>query len=168
MNKVIFGLFAIIAFCTSGNSQNYKTENKTSIIEAYEIKTEINVIQTVVKITNKETKKVLPNFIYKFTSTKHEDIKKALNENPEQVSGLLTLEVDGQILYSLDVKNGVIGKVQTYSYSGMKQPCTIRGQFACIDDKLEAMNWIEYGACLVTAPECYAVLHASCAWDNCH
>lgn len=84
------------------------------------------------------------------------------------MSGVLALVVDGQLLFSLEVNEDIILDTQTYTYSGKTHPCTICGQFACIDDKLEDMNWIEYAACLVTAPKCYAVLNASCLWDNCH
>jgi hypothetical protein len=38
----------------------------------------------------------------------------------------------------------------------------------CVSYEIEDMNWIEYGACLVSAPACYATLWASCTWEVCH
>lgn len=173
MKKLIFGLIAVVMFGGITNAQTFRTENKTCIIESKSVDSNVNSIIVEVKITNKETKETLPDFVYKFTSDNKGDLKKELSNNSKNISGVFTVSIDNQLLYTCTISNGSLKNAKSYTYNGTSaegkaHPCTIKGQFACIDDKLENMNWVEYGACLLTAPECYAMLHASCAWDNCH
>lgn len=130
------------------------------------------MIFTEVKITNKETNVTLPSFIYKFKSYNHTDVRNDLNNNPNAVSGILTIEVDGQIIYKREVKKGVFEKPQIIDFIATselakKYPCTIKGNFDCAVDRVNAMNFVDYAFCAVTAPACLAQVHLSCAWDNC-
>lgn len=60
-----------------------------------------------------------------------------------------------------------IGQVSV-TQQKVEVPCSVSTVHDCVSYKIEDMNWIDYGACLATAPACYAQLWASCGWDVCH
>jgi|GEM_PF-3152091 len=173
MKKILFGLIVSIFFTTANYGQKtYKGEGKYSSVEATNIKSSINSIVTEVKITDKKSGAKLPSFIYKLTSQKESDIKLDLKENPESFNGFLTIEIEGQIAYKVSVVNGKFEKPEIFEFTGTteiwrKYPCTIKGNFQCARDRINDMNWFDYAICALTAPECLAQTHISCAIDNC-
>src|SRR5690554_5231989 len=122
MKKIIFGLIATVFMGVSSFGQSstyYKGEGKDTFVEAFEIESgDKSTIITEVKITNKKTNVTLPSFIYKLQSNKQTDLKKDLANNPRSISGLLTIEVDGQIVYKREVNNGVFGEPEIIEFVG--------------------------------------------------
>ena len=94
--------------------------------------------------------------------------------NPYSVNGLLTIETEGQVIMNKRVINGVWQKNEIVAYKvpaptyNANVACTGTTVHNCVSWEIEDMNWIEYGACLISAPACYATLWASCAWEVCH
>jgi hypothetical protein len=175
VKKLLFGLIAIVLLFSNdsfGQTSSHRAEGKDTFVESFEVKSDINTIITEVKITNKNTNVTLPSFIYKFKSYGTTDVKKDFATNPNGISGMLTIEIDGQIIYKRELKKGVFEKPEIIDFIptsvlGKKYPCTIRGNFQCAVDRVNAMNLIDYAFCAITAPACLAQTHLSCAWDNC-
>lgn len=172
MKKLIFGLIAVVMFNSFSFGQTLKGENKSSFFEVSIIKSDINCIVTEVKITNKETKVTLPSFIYKFTSDSQTNIKEDLARNPNEISGVYTIEVDKELLYSRKVENEVFQKADFFEFVGTseigkKYPCTVAGNFECAVDRINDMNWFDSSVCMLTAAACLLQTHISCAVDNC-
>ena len=171
MKNLFFSLIAIVLIANFSFGQTFKGENKTSLIESFEIKSEVNSIINEVKITLKETKETLPSFIYKFVSDGKSDVKMDLKNKSDVINGVFTIEVDRQLLYRVKIVNSKFQNAETYeftgtSFLGKKYPCTIKGNFECAVDRINEMNWFDYGVCLATAPECLAQTHISC-WVDC-
>jgi len=171
MKKLIFGLIATVLITNLSFGQTFRGENKTSFIESTALKSEINSIINEVKITLKDTKETLPSFIYKFVSDSKGDIKTDLEKKSNTVNGVFTIEVDKQLLYRVKIVNSKFQGAETFEYTGTsllgkKYPCTIKGNFECAVDRINHMNWFDYGVCLATAPECLAQTHISC-WVDC-
>ena len=174
MKKLVFGIVASLAVFNSSYGQNStnRAEGKYLIIEASNLKSNINEIITEVKVTNKEKNISLPIFLHKFISLEKTDLKKDFENNSKTVSGISTIEVDGQIVYQRILKNGVFEKPQIYEFVGTtvlgkEYECTVQGNLTCVSDRIQDMNPVEYGFCLAGAPACLSELYLSCAWDNC-
>ena len=151
MKKLVFGLIATVMFGFVNNAQTtvYKGESKDSFIEASNVDSEINTIITEIKVTNKETKVTLPSFYYKFTSESNSDVRKDFENDPKSVSGIFTIEVDGQIVYKRLLKNGVFEKAEIIQFVGTtelgkKYSCTIKGIASCGNDHFNDMNFVDY------------------------
>lgn len=173
MKKLVFGLIATVMLSFSSFAQESVFKGKNTIIKTTIIESNINSIIMKVDITNSETNVTLPSFFYKFQSDSKSNLIEDLKKDPKAVSGTYTVIVDSELVYIRKVINGNFTEGQTFDFEGTsvlgkKYPCTIKGQFQCVDDRINDMNWIDYGACLLTAPACYGQLHASCAWDNCN
>lgn len=86
----------------------------------------------------------------------------------------MTIETEGQVILKRKVKNGIFQKSELIAFRvpgptyNPNVACTVGTVHDCVSWKIEDMNWIEYGACLVSAPACYATLWASCTWEVCH
>lgn len=172
MKNLFFGLIATAMFTSLSFAQSFKGENTSSSIESFAVKSESNSIVTEVKITNKETGVLLPSFIYTFTSDSKSNVKEDLERNSKDVSGTFTIQVDNQLVYQIKVVKGVFQIPEKFEFTGTteagrKYPCTIKGNIECAVDRINDMNWFDYGVCLLTAPECLAQTHISCAIDNC-
>jgi hypothetical protein len=97
-----------------------------------------------------------------------------MKNSPNTVNGTLQVEVEGQVIYKKRIINGVGQKGQKIPFkssdgiNASRVPCTVSTVHDCVAWEIDDMNWIEYGACLVGAPACYATLWASCTWEVCH
>lgn len=173
MKKLLLLLIVNIFITTITYGQTtFKDEGKYSFVESTNVKSIINSIVTEVKITDKKNGATLPYFIYKLISQKKGDIKTELKEDPKSFNGTLTLEVDGQIVYRVKVLNGSFEKPEVFEFTGTteagkKYPCSIKGNIQCARDTINNMNWFDYTICAITALECLAQTHISCAIDNC-
>ena len=80
---------------------------------------------------------------------------------------------NGTIIYKLQVKDGKYYKSEILlnnnndsEYSKV-YPCNFSGNLHCVEDRIVAMNVVDYSFCLASAPYCYAQLWSSCIYDNC-
>lgn len=172
MKNFLFGFIAIVLSTVTYGQTTFKGEGKYSSVESTNIKSSANSIITEVKVTDNKTGVTLPSFVYILTSQKESDIKTELKEDSKSFNGVLTIEVDGQIVYKVKVLNGNFEKPEVFEFTGTteagkKYPCTIKGNIQCARDTINAMNWFDYAICAMTAPECLAQTHISCAIDNC-
>lgn len=170
LTLVVFSCTNDDSISASSNADYSKTivQDKVSV-EINSIENTSKVYALEFKIKNTTNKKALTPIVHRLSSYDKSigDISKDL----ESFSGVYTIEINGKVLRKTIVENGVIKEVQTYKKTteeGMKiilDPDIDRSIFDCMEEKLDAMNWIEFIACGITAPECLAVLYASCAWE---
>jgi hypothetical protein len=117
--------------------------------------------------------KIEPIYI-SFISNSSENIYSQMKSHPNSVNGVLILETGGLLVLKKHIVNGAWGKTEIIA-SRLPGPiynpnlaCNAITIHDCVSYEIEDMNWIEYGACLVSAPACYATLWASCTWEVCH
>ncbi len=127
-----------------------------------------------IQIEDTKTNTKLPPVFMTFESYDTENIYKKFKTDPSSISGIFLVETGGQIIYREEIINGKAQKGERISYKvrdpfyNPKVQCTVATIHNCVSWEIEDMNWIEYGACLVGAPACYATLWASCTWEVCH
>jgi len=106
-----------------------------------------------------------------FISDTDIDVYEKIKSDPNSINGTFTIEVDGQIVFFRKIVNGVSQKPNFEEFDISQRatiPCNLTTIHDCVAWTIDDMNWIEYGACLLTAPGCYATLWASCTWEVCH
>lgn len=87
--------------------------------------------------------------------------------------GELTIESDNIILYNIKIdKWGILPKKILNSSQMAIKPsrvntCKFNLVHGCVSNEIKKMGIFEYAACLYTAPECYALLWAGCAFNYC-
>jgi len=113
-----------------------------------------------------------PKVYLNFVSSHSENIYREMKETPNSVNGEFTIEIAGQVIYRRAIINGKAQKAIRIplraATTEMAAPCTVGTVHDCVAWEIDDMNWIEYGACLISAPACYAELWASCTWEVCH
>ena len=109
-----------------------------------------------------------------------ENMYDILKETPGKFSGTLSIESDGVVIYSKQIVNGVAEPAQVVAgraageLTGGPGPvynpnlrCTIGNIHDCVAYKIEGMNWLQFGLCLLSAPACYGRQWAVCTIDVC-
>jgi hypothetical protein len=112
----------------------------------------------------------MPNVYITFISSDNDNIYEKMKTRPTEVNGNLIIETEGQVILTKRVVNGKWGGTKLINPSSVKASaaCTVSTVHDCVAWEIDDMNWIEYGACLLSAPGCYATLWASCTWEVCH
>ena len=126
-----------------------------------------------ITITPSNTSGNLSDIYVTFISSDGDNIYDKMKTNPTGVNGRLIIETEGQIILTKQVVNGKWGSTKLEKRNAaisrvVSVACTVKTIHDCVAWEIEDMNWIEYGACLVSAPACYATLWASCTWEVCH
>lgn len=110
-----------------------------------------------------------------FISGDNDNIYEKIRNTPNLVNGEFTIEINGKIVLRKKIINGKALKSELVkenlgAVTDMNQavPCTVTTVHDCVAWEIDNMNWIEYAACLISAPACYAELWASCTWEVCH
>ncbi len=109
-----------------------------------------------------------------FVSSENVNIYEQLKKDPKSVSGLFTIEINGQVILKKQFINGVGLKTEKNSYDNLiggeigRIACNVKNIHDCVSWEIEDMNWLEYLVCAASAPGCYATLWASCTWEVCH
>ena len=126
------------------------------------------------ELINNITSKVSKTFILTATTNDvNTNIFKSLKN--KTFSGNFTVQIGDRIILEGTTQNGLAGvlkRITPQVSSGISSKtetvdCSLTTVHNCVASKIDAMNWIEYVACLATAPECYGVLWAACYWDVC-
>lgn len=137
--------------------------------DVYSVKTSF---RREIEIKDPQKNVSFPKLYLTFVSSGEENVYQQMKERPNTVNGEFTIETAGQVIYKRAIVNGKAQKgiklpFRTAS-TEMAAPCTVTTVHDCVAWEIDDMNWIEYGACLVSAPGCYATLWASCTWEVCH
>ena len=110
-----------------------------------------------------------------FVSDDNDNIYEKIRNTPNLVNGVFTIEINEEIVLRKKIINGKglkseLVKAKQGAVTDMNQavPCTVTTVHDCVAWEIDDMNWIEYAACLISAPACYAELWASCTCEVCH
>lgn len=101
-----------------------------------------------------------------------------LEKDPENFSGLLVIESAEGIIYQRTIVNGKVvdpssgrtalslggGPGPVYN-AGV--PCNLTTIHNCVSYRVENLNWLQMGLCLLRAPVCYLEHWAFCTYDVC-
>ena len=152
--------------------------SNTTDIRASDVESTPLIVKRKIEIINRANNSVVNTFILTLTNT---DTKSNIFETVKNktFTGTFTIESQGELLLKAQATNGVSADDLIYSnentdfasnpkYQTMEAvPCTLYNVTKCVNTRILAMNWIDYGACMLTAPACYAQLWGSCTWDIC-
>lgn len=120
-----------------------------------------------IDITNPDTKQGLPTIVHKFIASDTNSDISDLREKFSTFNGTFERTIDGKLLSVASIVNGNVVSYQRFSLDDGDYECSLDGITTCADDTINDMNWIEYGACALTAPACLARIYASCIYENC-
>lgn len=125
-----------------------------------------NVVNREIKVfSNKKNREILN---LKISIVADKDANFYNNTLKKDVNYVMTVSNDGHAVYRAVVKNGKYYSSEILNYNiSAKEPCNFSGNLKCVDNRLKAMNWFDYGICCATAPACYAQTWGSCIVDNC-
>ena len=121
-----------------------------------------------ISINSNTTFQKLPDIFITFKSSENDVDIYDIIRNKGKINGTLVIETEGIVVLSLQIDNSEwVATTTNKTLIPMSSSCTVTKIHDCVSKKIHDMNWLEYGACLLSAPECYALLWASCSWDNC-
>lgn len=144
------------------------------IVTASDVYSKMSKFKRRIQIEYPEGNAKLPEIFISFESDDNDNIYKKFGESPNSISGFFLIETGGQVIYKKRIINGESQKGENIKYKvpgpvyDPNVACTVSTVHNCVSWEIEDMNWIEYGACLISAPGCYATLWASCTWEVCH
>lgn len=147
-------------------------------IRASDVISTINSFKRKIEIINNIDKNVLQTFEISVISTNIQgDIYEALKN--KTFSGTMEISSGSTKIISKEFKQGKlipkISKINDSNITYLANPdeelapeCSATTVHDCVASRINAMNWIDYGLCLASAPACYGGLWASCTWDVCY
>jgi hypothetical protein len=143
-------------------------------VTASDVYSKFSEFKRKIEISNPSGKGKFSEIFLSFKSDHNKNVYDEFKEDRNSVSGLFEIETGGQVIYKKRIINGKIKKGESIGYKvpgpvyDPNVACTVSTVHNCVSWEIEDMNWIEYGACLISAPGCYATLWASCTWEVCH
>lgn len=106
------------------------------------------------------------------TDLNTELLTSSIQENRYNGKMKFTFNPENQII--LSVNEGVLESLEKAKLGSKLKAC---GTFLsdawvynvnwCVDQRMQAMNWLEYGECIIGLPGCYGRLVVYCMIDNC-
>lgn len=142
-------------------------------IRASDVISESNYFKRKIEIIDRKYNSIYSEFII---TLKSNDTKANIYTELKQrsFSGTMTIESENVVLTKFEIVNGSIIESPDNTSSQPIQvsvnlipTCKVSLIHGCVDQKIRAMNFIEYGLCLYAAPECYGGLWAACSWQFC-
>ena len=141
-------------------------------VRASDVVTSKSLIIRKIEFINRQSSLLLDSFIitmqqldtsrFIFTSLKEKTFK-----------GTFKIESGNQTLYNINIDKGIIQNNEVQYSNGDKikanliPTCKVDLIHGCVSNAIKNMGIFEYGACLYSAPECYALLWAGCTFNYC-
>lgn len=184
--SIIFTLSFSFLACTKNNTDDNENEfipkNETVTINgkngitvtASDIYSKKSSFKREIIINDPISKTTFPKIYMSFISDDNENIYEKIKKRPNLVNGIFLIEIEGQVILRKRIVNGsgeksqLISKREQFQNQRVAVACTVSTIHDCVSWEIDDMNWIEYGACLISAPGCYAALWASCTWEVCY
>jgi hypothetical protein len=178
--KRIFFVFMCLISLSAFAQKTTISSGKGYYVTYLDVSNSNNELIHEVEITDSATSDHIASFTIRLTaSSSRANVKQQLTNRT--FSGTFTIEYLGNVLVSGSASGGVgqqltkqnttaalIQAIVDANPGDEKIACNITTIHNCVAWTIDDMNWIEYGACLVSAPGCYATIWASCGWEVCH
>lgn len=180
LTKCIIALSIIFTGCIKDQSLNISTLNSPLVIptstqfdiRASDVITTKSLVIRKIEYIDKNTKQILDTFLIKMEEIDAtENILLKLRNRT--FKGTLTISSDNQIVYEVKIdkggiqKNNISNTSNEVIISNMVPTCKFNLIHGCVSHAIDSMGIFEYGVCLYSAPECYALLWAGCAFNYC-
>ena len=142
-------------------------------IRASDLPSNKSSVKRKIEFIDKLSHAILDTFIISMENT---DTTKYFIETIKQKTfkGVFKISSDQIIIYEAAVEGGkILPKVTGNSGSNntiktnLIPTCKFSLVFGCVNQTIQNMGIFEYGACLYSAPDCYALLWAGCAFNYC-
>jgi hypothetical protein len=184
MKKPLFIFLSFISFfylsCQKEQSENILTINKPLIINtqtqfdirATDVVTTKSLMIRKIEFIDRNNNQIVDSFLISMEEMDtSENILLTLRR--KSFKGTFKIISDNQILYNLNIENGMKQGIDIYKTSidsiksNLVPTCKFNLIHGCVSHAIKSMGIFEYGVCLYSAPECYGLLWAGCAFNYC-
>lgn len=151
-----------------------KAEDGTTIVatDIYSMKSKL---KRSVRLFNPKTNELIGETIIRLESADPEqNMYEQLEKDPDAFTGVLIIEADGITIYKREIQKGEVVGGENYGRQGGPGPvynpnlsCSVGNIHDCVAYRVEGMNWLQFGLCLLRAPVCYAEQWAYCTYSVC-
>ena len=101
----------------------------------------------------------------KFQTT--DELRDFLKNSPSKVNGIVELIIDDEMIFSIEIVNGVQKSPNISNLANGSYPCTYPGIKKCAIERIKALNWFDKTLCILEGFGCVVNNYASCMVDNC-
>jgi len=137
-------------------------------ITVSDVYSRLSKLKRKVEIFNTNNESIGVAYIKLESSNDQENMYDKIHTDSSHFSGILTIEVDSQTIYSITITNGEVANRQVPPVYNAGLSCTWGHVHDCVAYEIEGMNWVHYAFCLMSAPACYLEQWSSCLWEVCH
>ena len=127
-----------------------------------------------VEIRDQLNTKIGTAYMIVSSTDKTRNLYDKLKDKDSDFCGRFSIEVEGQVIYTREIKNGTFLKAEKIAYKG-KGPvynpnvaCTVSTVHDCVAYIMEDMNWWQLTSCAIRATLCYGLIWGNCTWDVCN
>lgn len=179
MKKILFALMCLSSFTSYAQNSFTRSTDRGFNVVATPVSSTSNELVRKIEIVGTGTTDIWYTFIIR---VKNSDAKSDISSSLQSKSftGEFSIEYEGntivygkslngktQALQRIDVSDNKAMNLSSRRNANLWFGCTVRTVHNCVAGRIDAMNWVSYAFCLVSAPACYAELWASCTWDVC-
>lgn len=165
MKPLIFSsIFLVLSlFCFSQESQVFESSLGVDI-RVTAITTDEHYVLRKIELIDRSADTAFDTFEHEIVSDEGETESIEVALNAGTFSGFIYIKSGETVIEALHINNGENDIEGSYRLPDPEK-CTWKILRKCVRGTIDNMNWVEYGICLLAAPECYGTIWAACMWD---
>jgi len=184
MRKALIGTACILLIagaCTKTDERDFVVPRSPEIviqgkngifIIVSDVYSRFSEMKRKIEIHDQQNMEIVTAYMLVSSTDNTKNVYERLKESDSNFSGRFSIEVEGQIIYTREIKNGSFLKGEKIAYKpkapvyNSKVACTVSMIQDCVAHTVEGMSWWQLTTCGFT-PFCYGIIWAKCNYNVC-